>query len=44
MNPLTQHTQTGTHVIIELHVVPVARHDSLLMNLSGATALISSAT
>ncbi|WP_226504745.1 glucarate dehydratase [Pseudomonas sp. MWU16-30317] len=36
MNSLTQHTQTGTPVITELHVVPVAGHDSMLMNLSGA--------
>ena len=36
MNSLTQHTQTGTPVITELQVVPVAGHDSMLMNLSGA--------
>jgi glucarate dehydratase len=36
MNSLTQHTQTGTPIITELHVIPVAGHDSMLMNLSGA--------
>lgn len=36
MNALTQHTATSTPVITELQVVPVAGHDSMLMNLSGA--------
>jgi glucarate dehydratase len=35
MNVLTQHTTTGTPVITDLQVVPVAGHDSMLMNLSG---------
>jgi glucarate dehydratase len=36
MNSLTQHSHAGTPVITELRVVPVAGHDSMLMNLSGA--------
>jgi glucarate dehydratase len=35
MNALTQHTTTGTPVITDLQVIPVAGHDSMLMNLSG---------
>ena len=36
MNSPTQHLHAGTPVITQLQVVPVAGHDSMLMNLSGA--------
>jgi glucarate dehydratase len=36
MNALTQHIATTSPVITELQVVPVAGHDSMLLNLSGA--------